>query len=125
VTRVEGLEKALKTLTPRQRFVIENSWGLDGREVRSFRELAELMGVNVHAIHDQYRYGMKRLAKTLNSYPLLVEGYFPEEEPDRTGQILSGQIPYSDLSDVERAGVDEILNGFGETEDDYSEDSFP
>lgn len=62
-----ALREALEKLTPKQRFVVELKWGLRGDRLHSFREIAELMSVDVRAAYDHYRYGMKKLGKVLNS----------------------------------------------------------
>lgn len=139
MTRREALRKAVVALTPKQRFVIEQSWGLDGREPLSFYQVGELMGVTETAARKLYTNGMKRLAQKVRSYPLSVEGEYAQTSFDfyrglmegqdgvyenRTGQILSGQIPYSEMASWEQASVDEWLYGSGPLADDYSEDSF-
>lgn len=55
------LEQFFDQLTPRQRFVVERSWGLGGSPAYSFRELAEAIGVDVAAVYRCYSAAMRRL----------------------------------------------------------------
>jgi DNA-directed RNA polymerase specialized sigma24 family protein len=55
---------AIEQLTPKQQFVIRNSWGLvDGQEY-SLRQIAELMGVDWTTVREHYNAAMERLYQT-------------------------------------------------------------
>lgn len=61
----DELEHRLDHLTPKQRFVIECSWGLAGRAnwdgPLSFRQIGYLMGISHVAVKNLYDKGMKHL----------------------------------------------------------------
>ncbi len=59
------LQKAIWTLTPRQRFVVRYVHGLSGRPVTQQKDLAVMLGVSREAICDNYRNAKKKLAKAL------------------------------------------------------------
>lgn len=62
---VPALLDALERLTPKQRFVIELSWGLRGERPHSFAEIADFMGVAHQVVHEHHGAAMKKLEKTL------------------------------------------------------------
>lgn len=61
--RDERLRAAIEGLTPKQRFVIECSWGLRDRYEYSFREIADFMGVSMQAVLKCYVFGMNALSR--------------------------------------------------------------
>lgn len=62
--RAEALDAALETLTPKQRYVVELSWGLRG-ENYSFTDLAKAMGVTTQAVHNIYERAMERIRREM------------------------------------------------------------
>jgi DNA-directed RNA polymerase sigma subunit (sigma70/sigma32) len=66
-TRTLHLREALESLTPKQRFVIECSWGLRGEEM-SLREISEQMDISFAATLRIYDRAMSRLRKGVVSY---------------------------------------------------------
>lgn len=62
----DALGDALDTLTPKQQFVIRNSWGMvDGQEY-SFRQIGEFMGVSHITVKEHYDAAMKKLRTLTN-----------------------------------------------------------
>ena len=57
------LYQSLEVLTPKQRFVIERSWGLGLEREYSFSEIAEAMGVYWTTVRGHYNAGMRRLRR--------------------------------------------------------------
>jgi DNA-directed RNA polymerase specialized sigma24 family protein len=56
---------ALEKLTPKQRFVIERSWGLGGREVSPFTEIADSMGISLASTHRMYERAMATIRREM------------------------------------------------------------
>lgn len=57
------LRDALEALTPKQRFVVECSWGLrdENQHQYSLREIGDLMGISFQAVHGLYSRAMNDL----------------------------------------------------------------
>jgi len=60
----DELEDALGSLTPKQQFVIRNSWGLVDGQQYSLRQIAEFMGVHWTTVKEHYDSAMQRLYDT-------------------------------------------------------------
>jgi DNA-directed RNA polymerase sigma subunit (sigma70/sigma32) len=58
-----ALANGLEKLTPKQRFVIQRSWGLGGCGPFSFREIADVMGISFQAVHGIYSRAMRELGE--------------------------------------------------------------
>lgn len=62
-TRYGELERRIAALTPKQRYVIELSWGLSFERSYSFREIGEFMGISHQSVHRLYGRGMDALRR--------------------------------------------------------------
>jgi hypothetical protein len=93
------LRLGMKSLTDKQRFVLERAWGLTDGKVYSFREIAGFMGLSSHnAVFEHYKRAVNRLREVLpegvqNS--LRVETPLGDDFPDRPAYGLEG-LPTDD-----------------------------
>jgi RNA polymerase sigma factor (sigma-70 family) len=70
---IEDLHDVLKSLTTRQRFVIELRYGMRDGNVYSQGEIAELMGITQQAVLDHEKAAITRLQKQLVDTAPVVE----------------------------------------------------
>lgn len=63
------LHTALLALTPKQRFVVECSWGLrdENQHQYSLREIGDLMGISHQAVHKLYSRAMDNLRQGVDA----------------------------------------------------------
>lgn len=64
---IHQLGHLLALLTPKQRFVVELSWGIKGETTHSYREISDLMGVTPDAVRRLYERGMACLRGGVDS----------------------------------------------------------
>lgn len=70
---LEKVQQALSVLNERERFIVENLFGLGGKEERTAAELAEELGVTTIRLYQIKQRALKKMAPYLEGYQELLE----------------------------------------------------